>query len=177
MLPSEEPKTFQKNAESLLHVAARVLPVHTGQYATDLKKDSLIEPLIGHWIYESDVVLKAKTEKAELHHRKVAVHTAKTAKDNAEKDMNLFAIDELCPTQKDLEEAEENEKRCKPAAMKMKDRAFAKEWEEVKKRFEEHKNNGMTEVTNKFNDARDNVDDKTMEANEKADSKGKFVRM
>ena len=150
MLPSEEPKTFQKNAESLLHVAARVFPVHTGQYATDLKKDSLIEPLIGHcWIYESDVVLKAKTEKAELHHRKVAVHTAKTAKDNAEKDMNLFAIDELCPTQKDLEEAEENEKRFK-TAMKMKEQAFTEEWEEVERRLEEHKNNGMAEVRNRF---------------------------
>ena len=61
--------------------------------------------------------------------------------------------------------------------MKMKERAFANEWEEVKKRFEEHKNNGMTEVTNMCNDARDNVDDKTMEANEKAGSKGEFVRM
>ena len=89
---------------------------------------------------------KAKTE---LHHRKVAVHTAKTAKDNAEKDMNLFAIDELCPTQKDLEEAEENEKRCK-AAMKMKEQAFTEEWEEVERRLEEHKNNGMAEVRNRF---------------------------
>ena len=92
MLPSAEHSTFQKNAESLLHVAARVLPVHTGQYATALKKDSLVEPLTGHWIYESDVGLKAKTEK-ELHHRKVVFDTAKTARDNAEKDMNLFAVD------------------------------------------------------------------------------------
>ena len=53
------------------------------------------------------MLLKAKTEKAELHHRKVAVDTAKTAKDNAEKYMNLFAVDELGLTQKDLEEAEE----------------------------------------------------------------------
>ena len=60
--------------------------------------------------------------------------------------------------------------------MKMKEQAFAKEREEEKKRFEESKNNGMTEVTNKFNDARDNVDDKTMEANEKAD-KGKCFHM
>ena len=131
--------------------------------------------MTGHWIYESDVGLKAKTEK-ELHHRKIAVDTAKTEKDNAEKDMNLFAIDELDPTQKALEESEENEKRCK-AAMKMKEQAlFAKKWEEVKKRFEEHKNNGMTEVTNKINDARDNVDDKRLEANEKAD-KCKFFHM
>ena len=144
-----------------------------------LEKDSLIEPLTGHWICESDVGLKAKTEK-ELHHRKVADDTAKTAKDKVEKDVNLFAVDQLGPTQKALEEAEENEKRCK-AAMKMKEQAFATEWEEVKKHFDEHKNNGMTEVTNtevtnKFNDARDNVDDKTMEANEKAD-KGKLFHM
>ena len=39
IIPSAEQNGFQKNAESLLHVAARVLAVHTGQYATDLKKD------------------------------------------------------------------------------------------------------------------------------------------
>ena len=74
---------------------------------------------------------------------------AKTAKDNAEKDTNLFAVDELGPTQKALEEAEENEKRCK-AAMKMKEQAFTEEWEEVERRLEEHKNNGMAEVRNRF---------------------------
>ena len=70
--------------------------------------------------------------------------------------MNLFVVDELGPTQKALEEAEENEKRFK-TAMKMKEQAFAEEWEKVKKCFEEHKNNGMTEVTNKFDDARNSV--------------------
>ena len=71
----------------------------------DLKKDSLIVPLTGHWIYESEVELKSKMEK-ELHHRKVAVDTAKTAKDNAEEETNLFTVDKLGPTQKALEEAE-----------------------------------------------------------------------
>ena len=111
----------------------------------------------------------------ELHHRKVALDTAKTARDNAEKDMNLFAEDELGPTQKAFEEAEEEEKRCK-AAMEMKEQSYAKEWEELKKNFEEYKNKGMTEVTNKFKDARKNVDEKTVEVNEMAD-KGKFFLM
>ena len=103
--------------------------------------------------------------------------TTKAAKDKVKKDINLFAVDQLGPTwtQKALEEAEENEERCK-AATKMKEKVFAKEWEEVKKRFDKHKKNGMIEVTNKFNDARDNVDDKTMEANEKAD-KGKLFHI
>ena len=47
------------------------------------------------------------------YHRKVAADTAKTAKDKVEKDMNLFAVDQLGPTQKALEEAEENEKGVK----------------------------------------------------------------
>ena len=174
MLPLAEHSTFQKNKESLLYVAARVLPVHTEQYTTALKKDSLVEPLTEHWIYESDVGLKAKTEK-ELHRRKVALDTAKTARDDAEKDMNLFAVDELRPTRLALEEAEENEKRCK-AAMEMKEQSYAKEWEELKKNFEENKNKGMTEVTKKFHNARDDVDEKTIEMNEKVD-KGKFFRM
>ena len=53
---------------------------------------------------------KAKTE-LELHHRKVAVDTAKPTKDDAEVDMNLFAVDGLGPKQKALEEAEENKNR------------------------------------------------------------------
>ena len=43
------------------------------------------------------MVLKAKMEK-ELHHMKVAADNTKTAKDKVEKDMNLFAVDQLDPT-------------------------------------------------------------------------------
>ena len=34
--------------------------------------------------------------------------------------------------------------------MKMKEQAFTEEWEEVERRLEEHKNNGMAEVRNRF---------------------------
>ncbi len=174
MLPSAEESKFQKNEESLLHVAEHLLPAHTGRYATDLRKDPLMEPLTEHWIYDPHVGLKAKTEE-KLYRKKVAVDTAKVAKDKVEKDMNLFAADELGPTMKALEEAEENERRCE-AAMTMKEQVYDKELEELTKSFEERKEKGMKEVRKNLTDAKYNVDEKTTEANEKADM-GKFFHM
>lgn len=88
MLPPADEKAFQKNAESLLHVAACVLPVHTRKQKIVLKKDPLVEPLTEHLIHESDVGLKWKTKKM-LQQWKLAVDTAQTAVDDLEKEMNL----------------------------------------------------------------------------------------
>ncbi len=90
-------------------------------------------------------------------------------------DMNISSLYRrvLGPTQKALEEAdEENERRCQ-AAMTMKEQAYDKELEELVKSFEERKEKGKKEVRKNLTDAKYIVDEKTTEANENADM-GKF---
>ena len=107
---------------------------------------------------------------------KVAINTAKTAKNNAEKDMNLFASDELVRHRKLLRKQRETKEGGKQQWILNK-QEFSEEWEELKRGFEERKNNRMAEVANKFNAARNIiVDDQTMEADEKADN-GNLFRM
>lgn len=67
MLPPADQQAFQKNAESLLHVAARVLPVHTRKHKIVLKKDPLVEPLTEHSIHESAESLKKELKKPTRH--------------------------------------------------------------------------------------------------------------
>lgn len=62
----------------------------------------------------------------------------------------------------------DSEERCE-AEMKRNKQTFDEEWEELTRRFQVRKKNGMKEVSKKFNDARAIVDGKTTEANEKAD--------
>lgn len=178
MLPPADQQAFQKNAESLLHVAARVLPVHTRKHKIVLKKDPLVEPLTEHSIHESDVGLKSKTKKM-LQHWKISVDTAQTAVDDLEKEMNIFAEDELGPSQKALEKAEEYKERCN-AKLEMEKQECAEKREEVKKRFEEDMDKGMAEAIDTLKDASDIGFNAVMEmkkqwyAKEWEDSKKRF---
>ena len=77
-----------------------------------------------------------------LFYRKLAVDTAEDAKDRTERNMAVFAQDDLGPANTALQEAEELEAACDGEVM-LKEREFDDEWEDIKFEFEERKGDTM----------------------------------
>jgi hypothetical protein len=158
--PPENPhqKNLEENVKRFLHVACRAIPVQTSKYKQELRKDDRLLPLLDHGIY-ADKGLKSNTEK-NLFFRKLAVDTAEGAKDRAERNMEVFAQDDLGPANAALLEAEEFESACEGEVM-LKARELEDEWDDIVFEFEERKENVMQVVNKNHEIAKLNVDEKS----------------
>ena len=164
--PPENPhqKNFEENVKRLLHVACRAIPVRTSKHKKELRNDTRLLPLLDKGIH-ADTGLKPNMEK-NLFYRKLAVDTAEDAKDRAERNMAVFAQDDLGPANTALQEAEEREAACDGEVM-LKEREFDDEWEDIKFEFEERKGDAMQALNNDLEAAKLIVDEKSKTAIDK----------
>ena len=164
--PPDNPnqKNFEENVKRFLHVACRAIPAQTSKHKKELRKDDRLLPLLDNGI-NADTGLKPNTEK-NLFFRKLAVDTAEGAKDRAERNMEVFAQDDLGPAKTALQEEEEVEAACEGEVM-LREREFNDEWEDMKFEFEERKENAMQVLNNDLEAAKLIVDEKSKTAIDK----------
>jgi len=162
MNPQEE-----QNEKTLLYVAERIFPAHTGQYSMNLESDDLIGTLMYYTTHEYEKGIKSRNEK-KLYLQREAVDASTTTIEITKKKMEVFVEDELLPTTEALKKAEKEEEIAKEAKMrKGKERDEA--MDRLLREFEEYWTVPMKEVDEQYQQAKQVMDEASVETSEKSD--------